>query len=850
MSPRRAQPSSIALPLLAVLVGCPQGKVTERSPKRPAPSPTALPHPWPPVGGQPFPDLKLRDPRGETVDLATLRGKVLLIETAGMSCPGTQALSGGNLRGGFQGGTPQGGLAGIDVLLQLAGVDPLDPDLVLVQLLLFDMKLGSPSLEDAQAWVKHFGLDESPNTLVLLGDERTTQHPASYGLVPGFYVVGRDGTVVVDASNGCPPEAQSTFLPTLKRLLAERPADVAALTSAAGAGASSFPDPASLPEAAERARGEERHALLANGRWDELEALFAAERRSGRLDGRYTTRVEDLVDVLQGFAFDPPTLRAELDAWIAAKPRSAWALATRGDYRISWAWEARGGGYANTVTEEGWRLFGERLRLAYEDLSAALQRDPACEPALVSRMILARGLSVERPQAEAWFAEACAVQPPLINAWKQYLQYLMPKWHGDDQGRDMWALVARARKEHPDEAALAILACDAHMELDRASGGRWLKSQAADVRASYQKVLEAYPRSGATWADWRIAAWALDDKAAFREALERGAELGDANAQSYLAEFLEGGKQTFRRDPLRARGLYWRAAHGGQAHACAKVGEWYSTGVGVPRDPERAVAWYRRAANGGDGQGQLLLAACYESGFGVPRDRREALRWYQAASRHQNAKQKAAAKAQELEGALWEERRAEARADGYEDTYPQDISPPEGTNYPSPLSPLPHPLTGITREERGFVNHTAGLLLRAARARLAFWEDEDDGALAAYAREVQAVGEALRAEAAPPGLEPFVDDLLRALEAQVEFHRQLLAGLEAEQKEIAGLAVEEQQERLRACWQRLHQTLPAGQTSTRRLHAAWDALESRYGATWAPEVRDSLQQHLAALDVF
>lgn len=40
---------------------------------------------WPPVAGQPYPDLELRDFRGETVQLSSFRGKVLLIEPIGMT---------------------------------------------------------------------------------------------------------------------------------------------------------------------------------------------------------------------------------------------------------------------------------------------------------------------------------------------------------------------------------------------------------------------------------------------------------------------------------------------------------------------------------------------------------------------------------------------------------------------------------------------------------------------------------------------------------------------------------------------------------------------------------------------
>jgi cytochrome oxidase Cu insertion factor (SCO1/SenC/PrrC family) len=45
----------------------------------------ALSFAWPPVLGEPYPSVVLQDSRGRSVELASFRGKVLLIEPIGMT---------------------------------------------------------------------------------------------------------------------------------------------------------------------------------------------------------------------------------------------------------------------------------------------------------------------------------------------------------------------------------------------------------------------------------------------------------------------------------------------------------------------------------------------------------------------------------------------------------------------------------------------------------------------------------------------------------------------------------------------------------------------------------------------
>ena len=61
---------------------------------------------------------------------------------------------------------------------------------------------------------------------------------------------------------------------------------------------------------------------------------------------------------------------ADLQDWIIAKPGSITARVALACVQVDYAWNARGGDYASKVTNEGWRLFGERLIEAEKNLRA------------------------------------------------------------------------------------------------------------------------------------------------------------------------------------------------------------------------------------------------------------------------------------------------------------------------------------------------------------------------------------------------------------------------------------------------------------------------------------------------
>lgn len=177
---------------------------------------------WPPRVGKPFPDLTFHDSNGDPVRVSSFAGKVVLVEPIGMNCPACNAFAGANESGrsGIDGTKPQANLLSVAKMLPAyadgASID--DPDLVLVHLLLYNMKMHAPTQADARRWAEHFDIDAA-NHLVLYADERFVNRD-SYNLIPGFQLVDRNGIVQSDSTGHKPrDDLYAKLLPMLGRML-------------------------------------------------------------------------------------------------------------------------------------------------------------------------------------------------------------------------------------------------------------------------------------------------------------------------------------------------------------------------------------------------------------------------------------------------------------------------------------------------------------------------------------------------------------------------------------------------------------------------------------------------------
>ncbi|HEY9790423.1 MAG TPA: tetratricopeptide repeat protein [Candidatus Obscuribacterales bacterium] len=113
--------------------------------------------------------------------------------------------------------------------------------------------------------------------------------------------------------------------------------------------------------------------------------------------------------------------------WIAAEPQSGTARIVLADILTTYAWKARGGGWASDVTEQAWYLFKRRLDDAWRQLYKATPRTP--EWYSVAQTV-ALGKGWNQQQYDAIFAAARKAFPNYNPVLFNKAYWLQPKWYG------------------------------------------------------------------------------------------------------------------------------------------------------------------------------------------------------------------------------------------------------------------------------------------------------------------------------------------------------------------------------------------------------------------------------------
>ncbi len=108
------------------------------------------------------------------------------------------------------------------------------------------------------------------------------------------------------------------------------------------------------------------------------------------------------------------------------------ALVLQGQDHIDQAWKARGGGYADSVKDAGWREFASQLAAARRCLTRAWELHPEY-PTAPGLMIHVSLGDANITEMRLWFDRAVAAQIDYSLAWSTLRWGLRPRWYGDPE---------------------------------------------------------------------------------------------------------------------------------------------------------------------------------------------------------------------------------------------------------------------------------------------------------------------------------------------------------------------------------------------------------------------------------
>ncbi|HTS18180.1 MAG TPA: hypothetical protein VMP11_11450 [Verrucomicrobiae bacterium] len=165
------------------------------------------------------------------------------------------------------------------------------------------------------------------------------------------------------------------------------------------------------------------------------------------------------------------------------------ALMVDGQCEYAAAWQARGGGYADTVTSNGWVGFKEHLARARGYFTRAYELRP--DLALSASRMVATYLG-DTDNMRKWFDRATTAQIDYAGAYNHMRWGLRPRWGGDPDAMLAFGVTAADTRRYDTDVPRKLLdsISDMQQELRTATGQQLLARD--DIWPRVQQMYEGY----------------------------------------------------------------------------------------------------------------------------------------------------------------------------------------------------------------------------------------------------------------------------------------------------------------------------------------------------------------------
>ncbi len=127
-----------------------------------------------------------------------------------------------------------------------------------------------------------------------------------------------------------------------------------------------------------------------------------------------------------------------LKRWTRLKPDSISARVALAWGYISYGLMARGSGYANAVTEEGWKLYGERREMARATLQQASTLKAKSPEWFLAMLAVSKGEDQPK-ELQNLLEKSISFEPLYYSFYRDYATNLLPKWSGNEGDAEKFA---------------------------------------------------------------------------------------------------------------------------------------------------------------------------------------------------------------------------------------------------------------------------------------------------------------------------------------------------------------------------------------------------------------------------
>ncbi len=213
-------------------------------------------------------------------------------------------------------------------------------------------------------------------------------------------------------------------------------------------------------------------------------------------------------------------------------------LVLEGVRHIDKAWQARGSGWADTVTKDGWKVFGEEMDRAEKKLVEAHELHPEF-PEAACRMITVAMASCSDFNEREWFDRTVAAQLDYMSAYSGLMWALRPRWGGSHMEMYKFGVECLNTKRFDTEVPLKYwhVIRDIGSELKDWKDAYRMTGAYEHFKVLFDGMLAEPTRVGSSnyWNSFNAAvAWAAGE---YKEAQRLLDELGDNVQESVFLSF-------------------------------------------------------------------------------------------------------------------------------------------------------------------------------------------------------------------------------------------------------------------------------------------------------------------------